>query len=179
MLSCSIYSASRPLTHLTGLTLSQLLSHYTRLPPCLLSLSLRAMDKTKSKLAAFFGDDDEEPAFPVRRIRHYSFYVHAHQQLPFPLAKGCGRTEAVSLCTGHIAQIQTRERKGSSRGEAQGGRGECRQGVRRVPTHLPGRGCRPQKTGRGIYQSWPGASTFFFQEWWRVFQASPDVRIQF
>jgi hypothetical protein len=39
------------------------------------------MDKTKSKLAAFFDNDDEESSFPVRWIELTSISIPLH--LPF------------------------------------------------------------------------------------------------
>lgn len=39
------------------------------------------MDKTKSKLAAFFDNDEEESSFPVRRIELLKSPVHTYQPL--------------------------------------------------------------------------------------------------
>ena len=46
------------------------------------------MDKTKTKLAAFFNDDDDEPAFPVRMDTNpLPLPVHAHQPVFVSVAK--------------------------------------------------------------------------------------------
>lgn len=48
-------------------------------PSFLFHCSLELMDKTKSKLAAFFDNDDEENSFPVRRTRPSLSRVLAHK----------------------------------------------------------------------------------------------------
>ena len=41
-------------------------------------LSPSLMDKTKSRLAAFFDNDEDESSFPVRRIELFFLFLRAH-----------------------------------------------------------------------------------------------------
>jgi hypothetical protein len=47
------------------------------------------MDKTKSKLAAFFDNDDEESSFPVRRTELFPPYIVIAYLSPPNIAKTC------------------------------------------------------------------------------------------
>jgi hypothetical protein len=40
------------------------------------------MDKTKSRLAAFFDNDEDESSFPVRRIELLFSFLRAHHYFP-------------------------------------------------------------------------------------------------
>ena len=44
-------------------------------------LSPSLMDKTKSRLAAFFDNDEDESSFPVRRIEPFFLFLRAHYSL--------------------------------------------------------------------------------------------------
>jgi hypothetical protein len=47
-----------------------------------LLLSPFSMDKTKSRLAAFFDNDEDESSFPVRRIELLLLFLRAHYSFP-------------------------------------------------------------------------------------------------
>lgn len=62
----------------------ELSEHHTRLLGPLFSTT---MDKTKSKLAAFFDNDDDESSFPVRTENSSSAFIPTHRLL-IMIAKG-------------------------------------------------------------------------------------------
>ena len=62
--------------------------HYFRVLPSAAQLPCEcAMDKTKSKLAAFFDNDDEESSFPVRRTSNFSLARPHSPPIPSVISK--------------------------------------------------------------------------------------------
>ena len=86
---------------------------------------LHLMDKTKSRLAAFFDNDEDDSSFPVRRIELLLSFLPRSPFLP-AIAKDRGRPEALSVCPGHREKVKKRKRERGRRCQTENGRGTCR-----------------------------------------------------